>query len=535
MTIQVTHWDEVTQADFDLAFAQQVQIVNEKHPELDTRRGAIHDISLTLQAVLAAALRISQQRFMDSSSLLAISENPELADPDTVARLFSRFLVTPRPGAQATGLITVVVSQPTPLVLPAGTVFTAESQSYTTDYSVAARANVSDILSPTDKLLEPQVDGTYAFTFNVTAVVPGSAGIIRQKTVTTPEKPIANFVTAYAAQDFTGGQDADTTTTMLSRLQGGIAAKTWSNSANLAALVKSHPLFTSAQVSVVGAGDPEMLRDKHSVFPVAFGNRVDVWVRQPGGAPTATIVKAATYTGPGVNGPLWRIPLTRDELPGAYVILSVLRSGRANSATVVPTQFVREYAPSNSDPDITSALEAGYSRYQSGYLVFTDAFEAGETLAVGATVNYAVTGSLTPDLPALQTFLDSAELRPVAGDVVVRGAVPCFLSVDLRFDTAISDTVRANIQTAVAKSVNSLGFSGTVYASSIAALVLPLIPAGVNLRRIRLTGVLFRPDGTYTVSRDRELLQIPDEPGRMVSSKTAAFYLDPSSVAVNQE
>lgn len=535
MSIAVTTWDEVTQSDFDLAFALQSQIVQEKHPELDLRRGAIHDINLTLQAVLAAAARIEQQRLMESNSLLAVSENPSLADSDTVARLFSRFLVTPRPGAQAAGLLTVIVSQPTPLVLPAGTVFTAESQSYTTDYSVAARAAVSDILSPTDKLLELQTDGTYAFTFNVTAVTPGFAGIIRQKTTAVPEKPIANFVGAYAAQDFTGGEDPDTTATMLARLQGGIAARTWSNAANLAALVRSQPLFASAQVSVTGAGDPEMLRDKHSVLPVAFGNRVDVWVRQPGGAPTVTVVKTATYTGPGASGPSWRLPLTRDDLPGVYAVAAVLRSGRANSATVVPTSFVREYSPGADDPDIVSALEAGYSRYQSGYLTFTDAFDTGETLTVGDTVDYAVTGILTPSIAVLQDFLDSATLRPVAGDVVVRGAVPCFLSVDLRFDTELSTAVRDSIQTAVAKYVNGLGFSGAVYASAIAALVMPLVPSGVNLRRIRLTGILFRPDGTTAVFRDRELLQIPDESAQMVSSKTTVFYLDPSSVAANQE
>lgn len=533
MSIAVTSWDQVTQADYDAAFLLLSQIVAERHPELDQRRGAIHDVNLMVLAVLSAAMRIEEARLLESNSILAIQQDPTLADPDTAARLFSRFLVQPRVGSQATGLVTVVVSKPAPLVIPAGSVFTANSQQYTADYSVAARANSADILSPTDKLLVPQVDGTFLFTFNVTAVASGSSGIIGQRTPVLSAKPIANFVAAYAAQDFTGGQDPDTVTTMLARLENGIAAKTWSNASNIAALVRSHVSFPDAHVSVIGAGDAEMLRDKHSVIPISFGNRVDLWVKQPTIVTTVNLTKSATYVGPGPTGPLWSLPLTRNDLPGVYAVTSLVRTGRGDSGSVLPSSFTRNYTAGTGDPDIVTALEAGFSRYQSGTVSFTDSFNIGETLAPGSVVDYTVTAILTAGLGELQDFVDSPALRPVAGDVVVRGAVPMFVSVELQLDSKPATVSEPAIAAAIASYVNGSGFVGYVYASKIAALVLPLLPGGVNLKRIRMSGILFRPDGSTAVYRDRELLQIPDEPARMVTAKTAAFYLDQSAVSVN--
>jgi uncharacterized phage protein gp47/JayE len=533
MSIAVTSWDQVTQADYDAAFLLLSQIVAERHPELDQRRGAIHDVNMMVLAVLSAALRIEEARLLESNSILAIQQDPTLADPETAARLFSRFLVQPRAGSQAAGLVTVVVSKDSPLVIPAGSVFTANSQQYTADYSVAARANSADILSPTDKLLLPQVDGTYLFTFNVTAVASGASGIISQRTTVLPVKPIANFVAAYAAQDFTGGQDPDTVTTMLARLENGIAAKTWSNAANIAALVRSHTAFPDAHVSVIGAGAPEMLRDKHSVIPISFGNRMDVWVKQPAIVTTVNLTKSATYTGLGADGPLWSLALTRADLPGVYAVTSVVRTGRGDSASVRPSSFTRDYVPSSGDPDIVNALEAGFSRYQSGVVTFSDNFNVDESLSVGDTVDYTVTAILTADLGDLQDFLDSPTLRPVSGDVVVRGAAPMFVSVELQLDAKPATVSEADISAAIAGYVNGSGFDGYIYASKIAALVLPLLPSGVNLKRIRMSGILFRPDGSTSVYRDRELLQVPDEPSRMVTAKTTAFYLDPSAVSVN--
>lgn len=533
MSLQVTSWNDVPQADYDSAYSLLVQLVAEGHPELDTRRGVLNDIVLQLLGVLAASLRIEEANLLASNSLLAISQNPSLADPDTVSGLFSNYFLTSQSGAIATGLVTVVLTQPTPVVVPSGFVFTASGISFATTSSIAARLQESDILSASDVLLLQQNDGTATFTFSVTAQALGTAGNIVQKTALAPSAPIANFKSAYAAQDFTGGQNADTIASLLARLQGGISAKTWSNPINLQSLVNSSTLFPSAFVSIVGAGRAEMLRDKHSVLPIAYGNRVDVWVRQPAQTASATVTKAATYIKTGDTGPIWMLPITRNDIPGLYAVTGLLRTGRPDSATVIPYSTIRSYIPAIGDPDIVSALEAAFSRYQSAVLTFTDPFNTGESLTAGATASYAVTAVCTQYLDQLQAFLDSSASRPIAGDVVVRGAVPFFIYAEVQLDSLPASVPVNSIATAISGAINGTGFIGTLYTSMLAALVLPLLPAGVNLQRIKLTGILFRPDGTNILYRSQDSLAIPNLPAVMVTSSTAAFFCDATSVSVN--
>ena len=122
-----------------------------------------------------------------------------------------------------------------------------------------------------------QPDGTFTFAVDVQAVLIGLSGGLRQGDLVTPSKPIPNLIRAAATTDFVGGKDAELNADLVNRLELGIAAKSWSNGNNVAALIRQQAGFSDAIVSVVGAGAPEMLRDKHSLFPLAYGNRVDAY------------------------------------------------------------------------------------------------------------------------------------------------------------------------------------------------------------------------------------------------------------------
>ena len=73
-----------------------------------------------------------------------------------------------------------------------------------------------------------------------------------------------------------------------------------------------------------------------------------------------------------------------------------------------------------------------------------------------------MTGLGTPNLAALQKSIGGIALGPPAGDVVIRGAVPCFMAVDISVDTLTSTIDSAVIANALATYINSSGFDGHI-------------------------------------------------------------------------
>lgn len=534
MSIEVTTWDEISQADYDAARALLTQIVSERHPEIDTRQGTISDLVMTLHGVLGGAGRVERARLLAANTLQSIADNPLNADQTVVDALFGNYNVTRRSGSTASGQITIVLSKAAATVVPAGFTFTSGSRTFATQTSFAARVNSGDVLGPTDRVLTTQKDGTYTFDVDVLATAVGSAGILRQGDVVALGRPLPNVLQAYVTQDFVGGQDPETTADLYARLELGISAQTWSNATNVAALVRAQAGFEDAIVSVVGAGQPEMLRDKHSLFPLAYGNRVDAWVKLPTPPSVLSITKTATYLRTEADGPIWRIQLTREDVPGAYFVRTVLRDGRNASAEVQPATQTRAYAASTNDPDIATALEAAFSPFQGLTLEFADAAEPTDVLTPDSTTaEYVVTCQYTPDLQTLQDLMTAPAIRPPAGDLVIRGAVPCLVSIELDFDVINSDLDQAATAAALAQYVNKTGFESALYSSRVAAIVGSFLPDGMNLQRLRLSGIILGPDGSRKLYRSRESLRAPDAPASMITPSTVAFYLDPADVSFN--
>ena len=534
MPIAVTTWDEVDQDNYDAARAVLAEIVVERHPEVETRGGTISDLVLTLQGVLSAAGRIERQRLLESNSVLQAIQNPNLVDSATLDDLFSNYFVTRENGGFASGQVTISLSQPTPTVIPQGFVFSAGTRDFITTNSFAARLTEADVLSDTDRVLTKQPDGTYTFLVDVKAAVIGSASTLRQGDVVTLSKPVANVLQAFATNDFTGGADPEANSDLVARLELGIAAKTWSNSTNVAALVRKQPGFADARVSVCGAGAPEMLRDKHSLFPIAYGNRVDIYVKTLSQPTVTTVTLPATYIGNGLNGPIWQIAIGRDDMPAVYAVTRLRRGSRVASAVVAPTTVAGQYTAAAGDPDIVTPIEAAFSRFQSLLVTFTDAADPSDTLVANVTqVDYFVTGTALMNISDLQAALTAPALKALAGDVVVRAAVPCLVSLEVDFDRITDAVPTTTIASALADYVNKSDFNGAIYTSRIMSIVSSFLPSGVNLQRVRISGIVLGPDGSKRLFRSFEFLAAPYDPANMITPATVAFYLDPSDIAFN--
>ena len=542
MGITVSKLDELTTTDVEQALELVTQLVQESNPDLDVRRGVLHDLVLYYSAVLAAAKDEEISRVRRSLSLQEITADPTLADTTLVDAVLSNFRVTRKVGAQATGQITIVLDALIPVTITAGASFTALGQSFVTERAFAARTSAAAVVSTDDVVITDAGGGNYQFTINVVAAAVGAADTISRGTafVVTSEPP--HFVSAAAAADFVQGTSVETNKELIDRLEAGIAAKAWSNRSTIEALIREQAAFEDVvAVSLVGMGDEEMLRDQHSLLPISYGGRTDVYVRSQALVGSTTKTITATLVDTNAVGGVWRFSVGKDDVPGFYDVSRVALLNAAATDTgyeVILLDKSFDITGTGFKPDIETAQEAAFSPFQTSSVEFIDTNTATAALTVGtATQDYSVTFRSMPLIKDIQDFLDGRGVRNPAGDVLVRGAVPCFMSVNfsLRKYAGASAPNTDAIRIAVATAVNKLGFIGELHASTIAEAVQGNLDSNVSIAKLDLFGRILRPDGSIRIIRDGDVLNVPDEPALGVSGRTVAFLLDPADVGITIE
>jgi hypothetical protein len=520
--------------------AQASQRMAEAFPELDRKRGVIHDIVLYLMSVLGAEQRTRIDLWRLSSSLLAIAQDPQLRDDEVVDAALSNYRVVREPGSAASGPVTIVLDSLAPVVVSAGAAFDAQGVRVATEAAYAARLNQATVAGDTDRVLRPLGDGTYAFTVPLRATTVGVAGMLRRAARLTPVNPIPHFVRAYVESDFRGGFDPETNADLLAKLQAGLAVKAWSNRVTIDAALRDMPAFRRIlQTSIVGAGDPEMLRDKHGLLPVAMFGRVDLYARTQELPSSVTLIKAATLVRKTADGGIWQFSLAADDAPGFYAVERVGPAGGPNDDfgyEIVSDERGVDLDFPGFVPDIVQPVEATYSRYQTATIRFLDTETPIDDLAENmAIANYSVSVSTMPLIAEMQAAVSSRSFGTPAGDVLVRAPVPCV--------TAISFTIRKRASTPmpdvdtlavdIAGLVNSLGFPGQLHASLLADLIQDRLPDGAYVGAIDMHGIVRRPDLTLRRIRSTEVLVVPDEPERTVTGRTVTFLLDPRAVGIS--
>ena len=517
------------------------QKIGEYAPTVETKRGVLHDILFHLEAVLQTGQDVYADNLRKSGSLLAISENPVLATDRNLDELASNFRATRFPGTKATGTAVVVISQSVTTSVSTAFSFFASGKAFTPKGDFVGRVASNQVATPFDRLIRPVGDGTFYFTIDLEADEVGADGNIKRNTKLQPSASFPYFVTAYAESSFTAGSDYEDNASFLKRLQEGVAGKNPSNRITLSAMLRSQEAFKSfLDVSTIGFGDSEQIR-YHSLFPVAAGNRLDVYVRPQGVPDSRRIVKEAALVGRQDGGGLWQVSLTRDDAPGFYDVEKAISANLADPESQTGHHIVQDtrgYDLSSDGsgflPDITTAEEAAYSKYQTAVVRFVD-LSTDPELPEGTVESYALYLRVMPAIASAQSFLGGRDVRPTAGDVLVRAAIPCDLKLSFVIYKKVSDpTINVEaIQKALATKVNSLGFASNLSASVLHSAIHQYLTTGQTVSAVEMFGAIRRPDGTKKYIRAFDSLEIPSEPDRMVSARTTAFILDPEDVAIS--
>lgn len=514
-------------------------VFNEAHPELDLRGTVFGTTVLRMLAAGFGLLHTDVQRLTEGQSLLEIAKHPERYDDSAADAVFSNLRITRRPGTAAAGFVAIVVSVDSTVVVNAGSRFRVGSLEYLSDELVVARPTTDAVQTDYDVLLRARGDGRYVFTVPVTAAAAGPQYNIRRDAPIVPAVSPAHFVYAYAAADFTGGDTQETNAEALTRLTDGIAADGWYDRYSIPALVRrlTNP---RAQVSVIGAGNPEMRRDRRWIWAMGGGGKVDVYVRTSD-LPAATLLPV-TASLVRINNTVgtWQFAIPRNTVPGFYKVDKVLKNGEAATAGgFAVTNDIRSTNLASSAgvfvPDITTVADGAYTAYQTAIIQFEDDETPLVGKQLGSTLTYQALVSGLPGIITLQNAAVDPAKRPIQSDVLVRAAVPCYVSVDISIAKSASDAQpdTAAISKSVAATINNLNFTGCIYSTQIAdAVAAYLLSARTAVSAVSMFGRLRWPNGQWKTLQSATKLEIPHDPDNMVSAATVAFYCQPSDVSV---
>jgi len=540
MGLKVQSINELDPAVVRAAQLQLSQLIQEKYPEAELQRGVLHDIVAFLAGGISGGVNQTEvNRVLDSRSLLAIQTNPELADDELVDHILSNYLISRKTGTRAKGEVTIIVEGDGTVVIAANALYSANGLDFYTDEAITARPPGNVAVNTTDRILSDRGDGTYEFSVPITADIVGEAGNLRTGSKFVPEPVPPRFVSAFNSSDLVGGNSEETNTQLVARMESGIPAKIAAGRLNIKALLKAQPAFADTKnYSVIGYGDAEMERDQHWIFPVSGGGRIDIYSQTAPMPQTITIKKTAVLTKINSTTTEWQFALGRDDAPGFYYVSGIRRpDDPLDIAGFPPTSDVRGWDLSTDTwvPDIESIHEATYTRYQTAIIRFTDTVTATSGLTVGDTAEYNVSVVTQPYIREIQEFLAGSDHRSLAADILVKAAVPCFLTLnfDVIKDVGESSPDTDDIIAGLVEWVNNLDFPSVLYASQLNDVIHNYLTGSQAVGALMMHGRISRVDGGDTVIRDTQILRIPTTPSLLVTPRTTIFVLYPDDVGIN--
>lgn len=505
------------------------QLIQEAFATTSVNSGAFNDLVLRLSAILSTMDQTLVERAIASLSLLNITEDSTLADDDIVDAVLSNFRITRRDGTQATGNIQLVLTSQTSFAVPEGFEFEVNGVLFGATTAIVGRLTADAVIDETDQLIVSLGNDMWGITVPLTAVENGSAGNIAVGTQFTPVLPLdPSFEAAYAIATFTGGADDETNEELLTRLEAGAGKKAMSSRPTIEALlVEQFPDIRAT--STIGFGDPEMFRDQHSLWPGSMGNRVDSYVRSAAAVAGVRLTVTATLVSKTLGVGRWQFSLSRDDAPGFYEVAKITQEGELDTDDgydVFSDTRSIDMTGSGFLPDIDTALEGGYSRYQTSTILFDDTDVDATGLVVGtATRDYDIEISAMPDIGDIQDYANQRDIQWPGGDILIKAPVPVFTSLAITIQRlSTQPTIDQDaVKQAVASAVNATGFPGTLAAATVAAAVNPLLNGGL-VTAIAMTGRLRQPDGTDIALSSSSALVVTDSPEDYVTSNTVCFF-----------
>jgi hypothetical protein len=518
-------------------------------PQADVNYGAFHNLVVRPAATL---LEVGKEAFATarkSSSFTALlAESTELSDA-MLDELALMYRIQRKEGERATGIVRIIVREDVQTAIGSVTVFTIPTgRLFYASSSVTALASTDTrSLYPNGVLLR-RLPGTsyYYFDVPVIAELPGLSGnLVKGAEINIAIGGPGYFVRAVALETFSGGTDNESNEALIQRMQLGISAKTLGSRINMkAALLDFFPDVRDS--SVIGAGDIELTRDKHSVFPGSSGGFVDWYVGTSSTLATMThattdITELSSKDGQSE----YVVYITDEQIPCLYEITQIQVTETQETCLVgTHVRHVNQELVANL-PIIHDPEEAAFTAYQTTEVRFT---------GPSGLKQVTLFATHAAGIKEIQDWSLQRSQTPLGLDVLVKAAIPTTIRFSCSVNVPLGYIVDYPLlQSSVANYVNALPFNGLLSISGLTALLHSKLPANSYIARPALYASTLLPNGrkittqtddalniSYRKKSELELTYQADEMPDIsypaaISNRTTLFFCNPADVSFTQE
>ena len=575
---------DITQEDFDEAAAVVSSGIKAYNRKLDTRDGTVlRDLLVNPEAAIESVTSAQIEEARKSSSLKMMEEAQESGeeiDSSDVDAILSNFNLKPSSGTKARGIVKVVVSDGTVAYsVSKDSIFeTTDGVRFVSDEQVVAMPDTMN--NPTVRATTKLYEGAagYFFLIPVTAVETGSSGNIEQGTSITPVTRVTAFVMAEAYKNFDGGSDVQSLSSVIDSIPSGLSIRGFVNKTAVEGMLRDefdagdYPIVA---VSSVGYGNAAQRRDKHNVFGVGVGGRIDVYVRNFSDIFTKTAILKGE---PGENPGEYRISIPAGMFPGACWVKSVSDPFTTSDSEDVLDSLAFEAKRTADvsgvwhDIDVSKSPEEAFNTIWQGFdLTLSDVPEPEEAIPeaeeeeeeeteepeeeeeeeveeeeveetesssyIQTTKDreFKVTVYCLPLANDLQSFVDRDDVRSVSTDVVVRCPIICNVSVN----AVVQYDPKKPIDEGVAKTrirsyINGLGFVGRLTRSEIVYILKELGAVSVDMpNKDMLYGTLHDAYGVkHVLSGDALDVSTIMDGSAMLSKDTVVFAAEDGNIQI---
>lgn len=314
--------DTIIITEQDRADAENIlqQFLSDKLPTGDFGRGnALRDFTVSALANIFAYLRREIDITRARQSLLLLAKLTGTEVDDAVDEILSNWFVTRKVGRSSTGVVTVYLTQQVDVNVPITAKFYRDTLVFMPDALDTIAVAKEDLVQLIDS--NGAVVG-YSFNVLVKAQFPGEDYDIEPGSFTDFTR-FSPYITRVENQSqFSGGKSNESTSEMLDRAPTAISVRDLNSPRSIDATLKDE--FTTVDdVTVIGMGDPEMIRDlvleEATNSRVHAGGHVDAYLRSPvmsGKSFTGTVGGEFTDPRPGYF-------ILRDDTVADFVVAGV--------------------------------------------------------------------------------------------------------------------------------------------------------------------------------------------------------------------
>ncbi len=487
--------------------------------QLNLSRGSVlYDLLIEPAAALRLLEQAERGRLERHWSIADLDEDPAGAPEGVLDRLLSNFATTRDEGTEAAGVVEMRFSEPRGFTLSENTRLISGQQRFlpTNDFIVLPPGEEAE--QANERVMV--ADGSdYRIRINVVAEEPGRTGNLRAQTTLQPSPRPPFFLSARAHDDFTGGTDPESDEDILERIRDGVTAGVISSPSTAAAAVRKVAPGTLA-VSVIGAGSPEMQRDRQSLLGASLGGKVDLYARTSGPAVIWTVQAKAEPNG----SDQYTVKLDREDVAGAYEVVEVRRAEDQ-------LQIAHHSVTWGGSPQVNSSREAAFSAHQTLELK-ADHVSAKD----GEKMDVEVTLRGQSLIGAIQDRLSDPDHRDSGSDWLARSVTPALTSISLEVEAEPGVEVDAGaVAERVRDAINDRGVTDRLPVSVIYAAAQAGLPRGATVSRVtELAARVINHDREESWARDVRGLKVPEDVERGVSGRTVCYLADEVDVLVKQ-